>query len=77
MARRAKALGIRTVPAVFVDGTHGDIMGGDGVYSYMDEEDMMGCHGINAPNGQYMYSFWAEDVNGQRSNTATMTVVRE
>jgi hypothetical protein len=59
------------------DGTHGDIMGGDGVYSYMDEDDMIGCHGINAPNGQYMYGFWAEDVNGQRSNTATVTVTRE
>ncbi|MFQ5789053.1 MAG: choice-of-anchor X domain-containing protein [Acidobacteriota bacterium] len=59
------------------DGTHGDDVPGDGIYHYMDGEDQIGCHGIEAPRGEYHYSFWCEDVYGQRSNTASVTVVRQ
>ncbi len=44
-------------------------MPGDGIYHYMDSENQIGCHGVNAPQGQYMYSFWAEGANGERSQT--------
>ena len=59
------------------DGTHGDDMPGDGIYHYMDPDDQIGCHGDNAPMGEYHYSFWAEGTNGQRSNTASVVIVRE
>jgi hypothetical protein len=59
------------------DGTHGDDMPGDGIYHYMDSDDQIGCHGVNAPHGEYHYTFWAESTSGQRSNTATVTIVRE
>jgi len=59
------------------DGTHGDDVPGDGIYHYMDPENQIGCHGLNAPGGSYEYAFWCEDVHGQRSNTATLTIVRQ
>jgi len=59
------------------DGTHGDDIPGDGIYHYMDPENQIGCHGLNAPRGNYEYAFWCEDVLGQRSNTATLTIVRQ
>lgn len=59
------------------DGTHGDDVPGDGIYHYMDPENQIGCHGRNAPAGNYQYAFWCEDVFGQRSNTATLTIVRQ
>jgi hypothetical protein len=59
------------------DGTHGDDIAGDGFYHFMDPDDYIGCHGIDAMPGEYHYSFWCEDVYGQRSNTATVTIVRE
>lgn len=58
------------------DGTNGDDIPGDGVYHYMDPANQIGCHGVNAPSGEYRYGFWCEDVYGQRSNTASLTVVR-
>lgn len=58
------------------DGRFGD-MPGDGMYYYMDEEDQVGCHGVDSPMGEYHYSFWAEGANGQRSNTVSVTIVRE
>ena len=59
------------------DGTHGDDIPGDGIYHYMDPENQIGCHGLNAPRGNYEYAFWCEGVLGQRSNTATLTIVRQ
>jgi hypothetical protein len=59
------------------DGTHGDDIPGDGIYHYMDPENQIGCHGMNAPPGDYQYHFWCEDVFGQKSNTATVTVNRQ
>lgn len=59
------------------DGTHGDDIPGDGVFHYMDPDDQIGCHGLDAPHGEYHYSFWAEDMIGQRSNTVSVTIVRE
>jgi len=59
------------------DGTHGDRIPGDGIYHYVDPEDNIGCHGINAPSGEYRYIFWCEDIYGQRSNTVAVTLIRE
>jgi hypothetical protein len=59
------------------DGTHGDDIAGDGYYHFMDPQNQIGCHGYDAPRGNYEYHFWCEDIYSQRSNTATVTVVRE
>lgn len=59
------------------DGTHGDDIPGDGIHHFMDPQNQVGCHGLNAPRGEYEYHFWCEDVYGQRSNTLSVTVVRE
>jgi hypothetical protein len=59
------------------DGTHGDDLPGDAIYHYMDPENQIGCHGRNAPAGDYRYSFWCEDRIGRRSNIATLNVVRQ
>ena len=59
------------------DGTHGDDIPGDGIYNFMDPQDEVGYHGLNAPRVDYAYHFWCEDVYGQRSNTASVKVVRE
>jgi hypothetical protein len=58
------------------DGTHGDAVAGDGIYHYMDPNDRIGCHGLNAPAGEYHYTFWCEDVYGQRSNTVSVEINR-
>jgi hypothetical protein len=58
------------------DGTHGDDTPGDGIYHYMDPGNQIGCHGLDAPMGEYHYSFWAVGKTGQRSNTAQVTIVR-
>ena len=59
------------------DGTHGDDVAGDGIYHFMDPDQNIGCHGIGAPPGEYHYSFWCEDIHGQRSNTASLTITRQ
>ena len=59
------------------EGTSGDDIAGDGIYHYMDPENQIGYACLNAPQGSYQYAFWSEDVYGQRSNTATLTVVRQ
>lgn len=59
------------------DGTHGDDIAGDGIYHFMDPDDEIGCHGYDATPGEYHYSFWCEDVYGQRSNVVDVTVVRQ
>jgi hypothetical protein len=59
------------------DGTHGDDIAGDGVYQFMDPADNIGCEGINAAPGEYHYDFWCEDIYGQRSNTLSLTVIRQ
>ncbi len=58
------------------DGTHGDDVAGDGIYSFMDPDDDIGCGMLQAPAGSYQYSFWCEDVYGQRSNTVSVTIDR-
>ena len=58
------------------DGTHGDDVPGDGIYHYMDPDNQIGCHGTGAPTGEYRYTFWCEDIHGQRSNDASIAVVR-
>jgi hypothetical protein len=69
--------GFRGTVFCYDDGTHGDDVPGDGIYHFMDPQNQIGCHGLNAPRGNYEYRFWCEDVYSQRSNTETVTVVRE
>lgn len=58
------------------DGTHGDEIAGDGIYSFMDPDDDIGCGAFHAAAGEYHYSFWCEDVYGQRSNTVSLSIER-
>ena len=58
------------------DGTHGDDVPGDGIYHYTDPNHQIGCNGRNAHPGEYTYSFYCEDIHGQRSNTASVTLTR-
>jgi len=69
--------GFRGTATFYDDGTHGDDVPGDGVYHFMDPDDDIGCHGTEAPRGEYHYEFWCEDVFGQRSNVSSVTIVRE
>jgi hypothetical protein len=59
------------------DGTHGDDVPGDGTYHFMDPSEDIGCHGVQAPSGEYQYEFWCEDVFGRQSNVASVTIVRK
>jgi hypothetical protein len=58
------------------DGTHGDEVPGDGIYSFMDPDDDIGCGRFHAPSGEYQYQFWCEDVYGQRSETVSVVIER-
>ena len=69
--------GFRGTAFFYDDGTHGDDIAGDGVYHFMDADDDIGCHGSGAPRGEYHYEFWCEDVFGQQSNVASVTMTRE
>ena len=69
--------GFRGTVMMYDDGTHGDDIAFDGIYHFMDPENQVGCHGITAPRGEYRYSFWCEDVFGQRSAVAAIVVERE
>jgi len=68
--------GFRGTVLCYDDGTHGDDIPGDGIYHYMDPDNQIGCHGTGAPTGEYRYTFWCEDIYGQRSNDLSITVVR-
>jgi hypothetical protein len=59
------------------DGTHGDNVPGDGVYHYMDPQNQIGCNGYNAHPGEYNYSFYCEDIHGQRSNPVSVKINRQ
>jgi len=63
-------------PRVRAKCSSGSPVAARGIYHYMDPENQIGCHGLNAPQGNYEYAFWCEDVLGQKSNTATLTIVR-
>ncbi len=69
--------GFRGTVLCYDDGTHGDDIAGDGIYHFMDPDDAIGCHGVGAPPGDYHYEFWCEDVFGQQSNVASVTVTRQ
>ncbi|HSF15057.1 MAG TPA: hypothetical protein VLK65_05855 [Vicinamibacteria bacterium] len=69
--------GFRGTVLCYDDGTHGDDVPGDGIYHFMDPDDAIGCHGFEAPPGPYHYEFWCEDVFGQQSNVASVTINRE
>lgn len=59
------------------DGTHGDDVPGDGIYSFMDPDDDIGCGRFHAPPGDYQYEFWCEDIYGQRSETVSVSIQRK
>jgi len=58
------------------DGTHGDAVAGDGVYHFMDADDMIGCGGANSPMGDYQYHFSCDLSDGTHSGETTVTVRR-
>lgn len=59
---------------LYDDGTHGDMMAGDGVYSYDDMREDYGCGGPNAPMGDHHYTFMGSDGQGHKSNSMAVTV---
>ena len=64
--------GFRGTVLCYDVGTHGDHVAGDGIYHFMDPDEQIGCHGIDAPPGE----FWCEDTHGQQSNTLSVIVTR-
>ncbi len=56
------------------DGTNGDLMAGDGIYSYEDHEGEYGCHSDEAGAGEYHYEFYGTRTDGHESNHMTVTV---
>jgi hypothetical protein len=51
------------------DGTHGDQVAGDGIYSYLDTSGSIGPHASDCPHGTYVYSFHGEDMAGHETNS--------
>ena len=59
---------------LYDDGTHGDHMAGDGVYSYEDMDGQYGCNRMDSPMGQYSYDFSGMDDMGHTTNHLMVTV---
>jgi hypothetical protein len=59
---------------LFDDGTHGDMMAGDGTYSYDDLREDYGCDAPNTPMGEHHYDFMGTDAQGHQSNSMQVTV---
>jgi hypothetical protein len=59
---------------LYDDGTHGDLVPGDGLYCYEDWAGDYGCHTASSPMGQYHYEFWGEDDAGRQCDPLTATV---
>lgn len=72
---RAMGMGHHTgrIP-LFDDGTHGDLVAGDGLYCYEDMAEEYGCHGAGAGAGEYHYEFYGLHAGGHESGHVTVTV---
>ncbi|MFN7970894.1 MAG: choice-of-anchor X domain-containing protein [Acidobacteriota bacterium] len=53
---------------MFDDGTHGDMMAGDGEYCYEDHGEMAGMHGMGAAMGHYGFEFYCTDEAGNHGD---------
>ncbi len=51
------------------DGTNGDAVAGDGIYSYMDVDGHVGPHAEGCPAGEYVYTFHGTDLDGTHTNS--------
>lgn len=67
-------MGSTGVLTLYDDGTHGDHTPGDGIYCFEDWQERYGCHGTDAPMGNYHYEFWGEDHMGHESNHVMVNV---
>lgn len=56
------------------DGTHGDMVPGDGTYSYMDVDGHIGPQYGDCVAGQYVYMFHGADTMGQHTNVVECSV---
>jgi hypothetical protein len=59
------------------DGTHGDMVPGDGTYSYMDVDGHVGPQYNDCVAGQYVYMFHGTDTMGQHTNAVECSVTVE
>lgn len=62
---------------MYDDGTHGDLVAGDGVYCYEDWDDEYGCAGEGMLPGEYHYDFFGMDHDGAHTNHMGVTVTLE
>ena len=56
------------------DGTHGDLVPGDGAYCFVDSTQQYGCHRMGAQSGEYHYDFCGYDPQGHESNHMNLSV---
>jgi predicted small secreted protein len=56
------------------DGTHGDAVAGDGMYSYMDVDGHVGPHYSSCVSGTYTYTFHGTDTLGRHTNSVECRV---
>ena len=62
-------MGTRSRVDCYDDGTHGDQVAGDGMYSYMDGDAHVGVHRADCPAGDYVFTFHGTDTMGRGTNT--------
>ncbi|HEX6203458.1 MAG TPA: hypothetical protein VF100_10665 [Thermoanaerobaculia bacterium] len=59
---------------LYDDGTHGDPIGGDGIYCFEDFAGTHGFHHQHAWHGEHHYDFWGQHDDGSHSNHRRVTV---
>jgi hypothetical protein len=62
-------MGYMDTVQLYDDGTHGDLVPGDGRYSYMDVNGHIGPDGTDCPRGDYLYTFHGTDIMGHDTNS--------
>jgi hypothetical protein len=68
-------MGMSTAEFMLLDnGTHGDMMAGDGLYTYDDMREDYGCDARDTPMGEHHYDFMGTDAQGHQSNSIRVTV---
>lgn len=56
------------------DGTHGDAVAGDCIYSYLDVDGHIGPHYQDCASGSHVYTFHGTDMTGQHTNAVECRV---
>jgi hypothetical protein len=67
-------MGTRSSLDCYDDGTHGDAVAGDGMYSYRDEDGHVGPHYEGCVAGEYGYTFHGMDLDGNHTNSLEVRV---